>query len=75
MFFLVIGTALLSGVLLLMNTRVDSKPLNTVGIVLSVASLALFAVHVGMENSLTIFFFIFITPPILSLVAGFKLRK
>ena len=75
MFFLIIGTALLSGVLLLVNTRVDSKPLNAVGIALSVVSLALFAIYTGMENSLTIFFFIFITPPILGLVAGFKLRK
>lgn len=75
MYVFVISAALVSGVLPLVNTKVDSKPLNTASIALPVISLALFAVYTGMEGSLTIFFPIFITPPILSLVAGFKLRK
>lgn len=73
--FPVVGTALVSGVLFLINSRIDSKPLNTIGIVLSIASLAIYVIYIGLNSELSIFFPFFITPPILSLVAGFKLRK
>lgn len=71
----VVGTALVSGVLLLINSRIDSKPLNTIGIVLSIASLAIYVIYFGLDSERSTLFPLFITPPILSLVAGFKLRK
>lgn len=73
--FPVVGTALVSGVLLLINSRIDSKPLNTIGIVLSIASLAIYVIYFGLDPARSTLFPLFITPPILSLVAGFKLRK
>ena len=73
--FPVVGTALVSGVLLLINSRIDSKPLHTIGIVLSIASLAIYVIYFGLDPARSTLFPLFITPPILSLVAGFKLRK
>lgn len=71
----IVGSASISGILLLINTKIDSKLLNTIGVVLSVVSLALFGVFTGLNIGLTVFFFFFITPPILNLAAGFKLRR
>ncbi len=72
---LVVITALIASALLLVNARNDSKPLNTAGIALSVASLVLFAISTFLEGGLIVTFFVYITPPILTLIAGFKLRK
>lgn len=72
---LVVITALIASVLLLVNAWNDSKALNTASISLSVVSLVLFAVSTFLAGSLTVVFFIYITPPILTLVAGLKLRK
>lgn len=71
----IVGSASISGILLLINTKIDSKLLNTIGVVLSVVSLALFGVFTGLNNGLTVLFFFFITPTILNLAAGFKLRR
>lgn len=72
---LVVATALVASILLLVNVWNDSKALNTSGISLSTVSLVLYALSTFMVGYLPVLFFIFITPPILSLVAGFKLRK
>lgn len=72
---LAVITSLIASVLLLVNAWNGSKPLNIAGISLSVVSLALFAVSTFLTSSLSILFPIYLTPPILSLVAGFKLRK
>lgn len=72
---LVVATALAASILLLVNVWNDSKALSTSGISLSTVSLVLYALSTFMVGALPVTFFIFITPPILSLVAGFKLRK